>query len=761
MEIKNFFAQDSQGNIMPSADCYLYLPDTTNLATGLVNADGLPISNPFKASLIGQVQFGAPNGVYDLRIARGVRDTTIRIQCADLLQSINEISAFLGPHASAPTTRNDGSPLQLADRYLNTTDQNEYIYKSAGWENNNIDSDFLATSQGASFIGAVMQDGSIGTVQQAIELGDVSLRQELVLVGPTVTTLAALKAIDPAGVRWGRTLGRNSTGDGGGAFWAYNAASTETADDVVYVMPDSGVGRWVLNNPGHINMRQAGCVGNGSTVDSAAMSKGHLAADKLGVRCYYPAGTYLTNQAVQAPTRGAFGDSSQSTFILCEGVSAFTFPITLSLGRSACIIERICILPKGDTCLAAIAINIPGVASGAANAYLSGLTIRDCVVGGNGNRFNIGIHAKDIFLLNVSRVNMTNVNNPFYVVGSVVQATFRDSSCYNTGVGVGFTTVSALYAGNPNPMGPEHITAADLSLISFERGLYHSSGSLMITFNNIDIQASRYGMFLSSSCYISGGIILADSGVAAWQGINIPTFSSSAANGIVIRDIEINAASTTPGNAFMVSIGNAATYIEGIVLSGLRMHSGIAGGLNNAIFGSRIGSLVIENCMINQSAFIANTINLTQVRRVTIRGNMLTGNGSIAMTDDGETSSGSIEDNPGFATVGFTPTTPANWSIARTGTTPYPSQSPYGASTQHGWSPAAVAAGAVTFDDFPVPGAAPGDTVILGFSGQTGNFTMELSGYVTENGTVRAIIRNSTAGSLALPSGTLTIKVFK
>lgn len=167
MEIKNFFAQDAQGNIMPSADCYLYLSGTTNLATGLVNVDGLPIANPFKASLIGQVEFGAPNGVYDLRIASGARDTTIRIQCADLLQAIENTSSILGVHATPPTTRNDGTPLQVADTYYNSTTQLSYIYKSTGWEVNNIDGQALASPTGATIVGAVIGDYN-GTVQDAI-----------------------------------------------------------------------------------------------------------------------------------------------------------------------------------------------------------------------------------------------------------------------------------------------------------------------------------------------------------------------------------------------------------------------------------------------------------------------------------------------------------------------------------------------------------------------------------------------------------------
>lgn len=179
MEIMSYFAQDAQGNIMPSADCYLYAPGTTNLVPGLVDISGSPLSNPFQASNIGKVQFGAPNGVYDLRMKKGARDTTIRIQCADLLQALNETASFLGARATAPTTRADGTPLQLADRYLNTTDQLEYLYKSAGWVVNNVDGQLLATSEGASRIGAIMQDGSIGTVQQAINIGDRSLRQDL------------------------------------------------------------------------------------------------------------------------------------------------------------------------------------------------------------------------------------------------------------------------------------------------------------------------------------------------------------------------------------------------------------------------------------------------------------------------------------------------------------------------------------------------------------------------------------------------------
>lgn len=93
------------------------------------------------------------------------------------------VARFLEPSATPPTQRDDGQPLQFGDRYLNTTDQIEYIYKDSGWVANNLDAQLLSTSQGASLIGAVMQDGSVGTVQQAIDEGDNSLRQDLAGIG--------------------------------------------------------------------------------------------------------------------------------------------------------------------------------------------------------------------------------------------------------------------------------------------------------------------------------------------------------------------------------------------------------------------------------------------------------------------------------------------------------------------------------------------------------------------------------------------------
>lgn len=133
MEIKNYFAQDAQGNIMPSANCYLYLPGTTTLATGLVDGNGVPISNPFLASGMGQITFGAPNGVYDLRVSLGARDWTIKVQCADIVQAMDVMDSILGSHAENPAVRNNGQPLQPGDETWNSTDKQPYWWDGSSW----------------------------------------------------------------------------------------------------------------------------------------------------------------------------------------------------------------------------------------------------------------------------------------------------------------------------------------------------------------------------------------------------------------------------------------------------------------------------------------------------------------------------------------------------------------------------------------------------------------------------------------------------
>ncbi|SEP57017.1 hypothetical protein SAMN03159444_00078 [Pseudomonas sp. NFACC02] len=48
----------------------------------------------------------------------------------------NRTAGFLQPSAEAPVVRDDGLPLQIGDRYFNTEQQAEYLYKAGGWQAN-------------------------------------------------------------------------------------------------------------------------------------------------------------------------------------------------------------------------------------------------------------------------------------------------------------------------------------------------------------------------------------------------------------------------------------------------------------------------------------------------------------------------------------------------------------------------------------------------------------------------------------------------
>lgn len=51
-------------------------------------------------------------------------------------ESRASLARFLFPSPEAPVVRDDGSPLQVGDRYTNTIDQSEYRYTDSGWQPN-------------------------------------------------------------------------------------------------------------------------------------------------------------------------------------------------------------------------------------------------------------------------------------------------------------------------------------------------------------------------------------------------------------------------------------------------------------------------------------------------------------------------------------------------------------------------------------------------------------------------------------------------
>lgn len=201
MELKTYFAQDLQGNVIPSPTVYIYQPGTTTLATGLQTASGAALSNPFTGTSTGQIQLRAPTGAYDMRIAGAGRDYTIRVQFIDLDQQVAEAQSILndlkgrwyGALASDPTTDPNGAPVGAGDSYFNTTLNQTRVYSGTAWlaPFNPTDSSAVAFQQAGT--------GAVATTLQSKLRETVSVKDfGCVCDGVTDDTLNFRKAVNHA-----------------------------------------------------------------------------------------------------------------------------------------------------------------------------------------------------------------------------------------------------------------------------------------------------------------------------------------------------------------------------------------------------------------------------------------------------------------------------------------------------------------------------------------------------------------------------------
>lgn len=286
---------------MPSANCYLYLPGTTTLATGLVDGNGVPISNPFIASSVGQVEFGAPNGVYDLRVALGARDWTIKVQCADIVQAMDVMDSILGPHSENPTTRNNGQPLEPGDETWNSTDKQPYWWNGATW---------LALNESSK--------------QLEDELSSEELSKGATKVAHAsrhINSIALLKTIP--GRYQGDVIhlvGYSSPGVGGGTlFWDSSSTSIDNGGTVFSVDGVSS-GRWIRQ--GRISFKDFGADHTG-IIETSARCRAALewARDNSSELWADPSDRFL----ISSPVTCSFPASirmSGARFVLASGAAS-------------------------------------------------------------------------------------------------------------------------------------------------------------------------------------------------------------------------------------------------------------------------------------------------------------------------------------------------------------------------------------------------------------------------------------------------------
>lgn len=126
MELKNYFAQDAEGNIQANATCHLYLAGTQAYASGLQNAAGQALSNPFIAGTNGLIQFKAPDGMYSLRVQAGIRDYTVQIQLLDVPTSVSTATQSAATAtAKADAAKTDADRASVA---AGAAQQNSSVY---------------------------------------------------------------------------------------------------------------------------------------------------------------------------------------------------------------------------------------------------------------------------------------------------------------------------------------------------------------------------------------------------------------------------------------------------------------------------------------------------------------------------------------------------------------------------------------------------------------------------------------------------------
>lgn len=158
-----------------------------------------------------------------------------------------------------------------------------------------------------------------------------------------VDNVAWLKALPAGSVPTGwliHTRGYYTDGDGGEGVYRYDSSSAATANDGTVIDPTYLPGRFLLLNPGSINLRQFGAKGDGSTDDTTALTNAlsYLNTAGGGV-LFVPRGTFkLTNGITVANsnlTISGTGPGSTIRSDKTDGTNNFLFTFTGSGVRLA------------------------------------------------------------------------------------------------------------------------------------------------------------------------------------------------------------------------------------------------------------------------------------------------------------------------------------------------------------------------------------------------------------------------------------------
>lgn len=134
------------------------------------------------------------------------------------------------------------------------------------------------------------------------------------LTAATLAELQALAVTDfPDGIAV-HLLGYSAAGDGGGGIVYFDAANTDSVNNVT-IYATASTGRWVRRVPGNsLNVRWAGAKGDGIADDTDAIADTFALAGTTHKAVWFPYGSYLTDKIrTTADTVLVYGERSRIT----------------------------------------------------------------------------------------------------------------------------------------------------------------------------------------------------------------------------------------------------------------------------------------------------------------------------------------------------------------------------------------------------------------------------------------------------------------
>lgn len=291
---------------------------------------------------------------------------------ADL--STQRTARFLAPISTPPVIRDDGTTLQIGDRYVNTVDQAEYIYKTEGWALNDslvaveAIADAADPAKGAALVG--FDDETVDSV---------------LLNAKTMASYSALRNYS------GRATAVRVTGFGVAGRFYLDAADTASSDNGGTVLVGAGGRRWKRAFSCPVSPMWFGAAGDGATDDAVAL---HAWANCGHKNLEWPEGKFRVTAASQIALSATEYAYSDTGLFAC-----FKFPAGVSVMTAGTATQLIVDNPSATTCGFAISEDVSGTPSSHSQAltHIGKITLR---ANGSSGKFGVITPASATLLSN-------------------------------------------------------------------------------------------------------------------------------------------------------------------------------------------------------------------------------------------------------------------------------------------------------------------------------------------------------------------------